>query len=407
MVAGLAMIGAASCGGDDESAGGSSGDSKEPITIGLIGARVGPIANIGSGIGEGLKDWIDYTNSQGGANGHPIELVEIESQYEVPKGLEAYQRLKQEGASAIVVAGTAISEAVGPQAQADRIPLIFPGQGNAESVDGEKFPYSFPMAPTYPDQAAAALKHFMDNWEGEGTARVACIGWDAPPGQEYCDALRAAAGELGAEVVVENAVSTKALDAEPQVLEVKRAAPDATFHSTAFKQAASVLSSYCNQDVKGPLYSWHWALSENEIKAAGADCAEKVQYGGTGMARLPSTDPPALEKLRTWWEKEGKQPNEVAESNQVYGNGLAIAVLVTEGVAKAAEAAGDGAVDSEALKKGFESIEDFDGNQQICPTTITADDHGGNRALFVYRFKGDSFQLAEECVEGPAVTTGD
>jgi branched-chain amino acid transport system substrate-binding protein len=408
MAAGLVALGAAGCGGDDEtsSAGGSSGEEKAPITVGLIGARVGPIANIGTGIGEGLKDWIEYTNSKGGANGHPIKLVEIESQYEVPRGLEVYQRLKQEKATAIVVAGTAISVAVTPLAATDKIPLIYPGQGNAQSTDGKKFPYGFPLAPTYPDQASAALKAFVDGFKGEGKPKVACIGWDAPPGKEYCDALEKAAGELGAEVVVNNAVSVKALDATPQVLEVKRAQPDATFHSTAFKQAASVLSAYCNEDVKGPLYTWHWALSENEIKAAGAECAEKAQYGGTGMARLPSTDPEGLELLRAWWKEEGKQNNEVSENNQVYGNGLAIGQLVVEGVTKAAEAAGDGEVTSETLKQGLESIKDFDANGSLCPTTVTADDHGGNRSLFVYRFEGQEFTLAQECVEGPAIAAG-
>lgn len=397
----LALLLAAGC-GDDDGGEAAAETNKPEVVLGLINARVGPVASAGVGIGDAVQDWFRYINEAGGVNGRRVKVIEVETEYQVPKGIEAYNSLKTDGMAVALVAGTALSDALtGPSTQ-DRIPIVFPGQGNATTVDGAQFPYAFPGAPTYPHQASAAMQFVVDEWKAEGNTsgpRVVCLGWEPPPGQEYCASVKVAAEALGATFVKDIVVPTRAADVKPQVLDAKSADPDYLFHSTIFGQAVNLLKTVCAERIDARLVTWHWALSENEVKGAGPECVEGLT--GSVMSTLPVSEPEAFKKLRAAAEGGGWNLTASARENQLYGNGLVAANLITEAIRLADAEVGDGKIDGPAMKAGFEKIEDFTGEGVVCPTTITPDDHGGNRALNIYRVEGGAFKLVEPCVEGP------
>lgn len=397
----MVMVGAA-CGGGDDDEGSSSGGDKPPVVVGLIGARVGPVASAGVGVGDAFNDWIRYVNGHGGVNGRQVKIIEIESEYQVPKGIEAYNKLQADGMAVALVVGTALSDALTSPSAADRIPIVFPGQGNAGAVDGVKFPYAFPGSPNYPHQASAAVQFLMDEWKAAGKAgapRIVCLGWEPPPGQEYCAAVKKAAEELKATFVKQVTIPARAADVKPQILEAKQANPDFVFHSTLFSLAVAVTKTACAEGLSGKLVTWHWALSENELNGAGAQCAEGLT--GTVMAKLPVSEPEAMKKLKAAAAEGRYNLSPSAGTNQLYGNGLLAAILTTEALRHADEEAGDGKIGGPEVKAGFEKISGFTGDGIMCPTTITDKDHGGNRALNVYRIQGGTFKLVKECLAGP------
>jgi branched-chain amino acid transport system substrate-binding protein len=399
---GLAMaLVAGSCGDDGESkAGGAS--SKPPVLVGMIGARVGPVASAGVGVGDAIADWFKYVNANGGINGRQVELKEIESEYQVPKGIEAYNKLKTDGMAVALVAGTALSDALTGPSATDQIPIVFPGQGNAGAVNGEKSPYAFPGAPTYPHQAAAGVKFLVDEWTAAGKAgkpKIVCLGWEPPPGQEYCAAVKAATEALGATWVKQVTIPAKAADVKPQILEAKASNPDFIFHSTLFSLAVAVMKTACAEGLGSKLVTWHWAVSENELNGAGAPCAEGLT--GTAMGKLPATNPAPIQKLKDAAAKGGFQLSPSVGNNQLYANGLVAALLIAEALRNADAKVGDGKIKGSDVKAGFEQISNFNGDGILCPTTITAKDHGGNRAVNVYRIKGGAFTSVADCIEGP------
>jgi branched-chain amino acid transport system substrate-binding protein len=401
VVLAMALV-AGACGSDDggENAAGGKSD-KPPVLVGMIGARVGPVASAGVGVGDAISDWFKYVNANGGINGRRVELKEIESEYQVPKGIEAYTKLKTDGMAVALVAGTALSDALTGPSAADQIPIVFPGQGNAGAVAGEKFPYAFPGAPTYPHQAAAGVKFLLDEWTaaGKGKPRIVCLGWEPPPGQEYCAAVKAASEAVGATWVKQVTIPARAADVKPQILEAKAANPDFVFHSTLFSLAVAVMKTACAEGLGTKLVTWHWAVSENELNGAGAPCAEGLT--GTAMGKLPATNPAPLQKLKDAAAKGGFQLSPSAGNNQLYANGLIAALLIAEALRNADAKVGDGKIKGPDVKAGFEQISGFTGEGILCPTTITAKDHGGNRALNVYRIKGGAFTPVAECIEGP------
>src|SRR5438874_8801582 len=119
------------------------------IIVGGMCDRTGPTQINGIGICPGIQDYYELVNSKGGVEGYRIKYIEIDHEYKVPQGVEAYQTEKREGAVSIMVYGTPQVQALNQVLTEDKIPGTSPGFGIAASADGKRFPYLFPVAATY------------------------------------------------------------------------------------------------------------------------------------------------------------------------------------------------------------------------------------------------------------------
>jgi len=176
------------CGGGGD--GGSSMNegsaaTKDPIAIGSICPRTGPVEAIGTNACLGAADYVELINSKGGVDGHPIKLVDIDYAYEVPKGVAAYEEMKRQNTVGIFCGGTPLALALNDRITADKIPCVTPGFGIAEATDGVKYPYQFPLAASYFSQAAAAVEHIAGEEKGK-KAKVAFLHLDNPSGKDPC-----------------------------------------------------------------------------------------------------------------------------------------------------------------------------------------------------------------------------
>ena len=64
------------------------------IVVGLQCDRTGPTQTVGTFLCPGYHDYVKLVNSRGGIGGHTIKVMEIDHEYKVPPGMEAYQRMK-------------------------------------------------------------------------------------------------------------------------------------------------------------------------------------------------------------------------------------------------------------------------------------------------------------------------
>jgi branched-chain amino acid transport system substrate-binding protein len=134
-----------------------SAQQKE-IVVGQMCDRTGPTQINGVVLCPAGHDYYDLINSKGGVEGYRIKATEIDHEYKVPQAVEAYQRLKGEGAVSMMVYGTPQVQALNQKLQEDKIPGTSPGFGIAASADGKRFPYLFPIAATYWSQGAGAIQ---------------------------------------------------------------------------------------------------------------------------------------------------------------------------------------------------------------------------------------------------------
>lgn len=383
------------CGSDS----GEAKDGKSEVVIAIAGARVGPIADIGEGIGGAIVDWFEMVNDQGGINGRQVKIVETETQYQVPLAIEAFSRFQQDKAALVVAEGSAISDALAPASAKAEIPLFYPGQGNLDTVDGTKLPYAFPGGPLYAHQASAMVDYVSRT--GDDDVSVSCLAWEAPPGKEYCDGAESAAKESGTPFLGTVEFGAKAVDLTAPIKKLTDLGATVDLHSGIFGQATLAYKGLCSEAADAVVGSWHWGLTKAAVNDAGAECMEGVL--GTSMSTLVSDEPEAVKMLREYWESNDMEPSKTMETNTGYSNGLYFAVVIEEAIRQADEAKGSGDLTGKDLKAGLESIKDYEGYGITCPVTITAKDHSGNRALNIYKVENGEFVSQERCLTGPAV----
>src|SRR2546422_5523133 len=113
----------------------------------VLGVREGAQRSTGIPQANGFIDYVTLLNARdGGINGVPLVWEECETVYDVPRGVECYERLKAKGptgAAAFLLANTPLVYALTERATHDRIPLLALGGGRADASDGRVFPYVF------------------------------------------------------------------------------------------------------------------------------------------------------------------------------------------------------------------------------------------------------------------------
>ncbi|MDY6851963.1 MAG: ABC transporter substrate-binding protein, partial [Thermodesulfobacteriota bacterium] len=195
------------------------------IKIGNLAELSGPTSAVGAPYAEGIKTCVDYLNSKGGIAGRKLELLQVDYAYDVQKALTAYKRFKTQGIVALQGWGTGDTEALVEFVAKDQIPSLSASY-SAHLTDPKKAPYNFFIAPDYSTQLRAALKYLRDSWKESYSPRVAFVYPDHPYGLSPIAAGKEYAKELGFEIVGDENVSLKAVDATTQLLSLQKKNPD-------------------------------------------------------------------------------------------------------------------------------------------------------------------------------------
>ena len=121
--------------------------------ISLLVTREVALRSIGIPRADGIIAYLTLLNERdGGINGVPLVWEECETVYDVPRGVECYERLKAKGptgAAAVILFGTPLASALLERATQDQIPLLTAGLGaRTPRMDGYFRISSPPRAPT-------------------------------------------------------------------------------------------------------------------------------------------------------------------------------------------------------------------------------------------------------------------
>jgi branched-chain amino acid transport system substrate-binding protein len=371
---GISLLAACGGGGGSSKKEGSAA-SKDPITIGVICPRTGPVEAIGTNLCLGTADYVELINSQGGLEGHPIKVVDIDYAYEVPKGVAAYEEMKRQGSVVNICGGTPLTLALNDRITTDKIPCVTPGFGIAEATDGGKYPYQFPLAASYFSQAAAALNHVASEAKGK-KVKVAFLHLDNPSGKEPLPVMEQLTREKGMELKT-FAVPLPGLELGAQITDIVSRYKADWVVTHLFGRAPSVSIKGLKQ-AGFPLdhvISFVWGIAEPDIEAAGGFAAAEgyrgLQFTGVGQ------DFPVIKDIEQRYEaRKLPLPAALTKYSVYYDRGVFIAAVVLEGVRRAIEAGG-GAVTGEKVKAGLESIKDFKLGGLVPPLSTSPSDHEG------------------------------
>jgi branched-chain amino acid transport system substrate-binding protein len=382
------VLAVSACGGPGAAGGASDG----PIKVGILADLTGATADVGTPYNQGMLDYIDWRNADGGIEGRKIEPDSNDYAYKVPAAEELYKRYVSEGSVVIQGWGTSDSEALRGKVAADELPFMS-GSLSDIMADPAESPYTFVPFATYNDQMRVAIDWIAK--DAGGPAAVAVFHIDSPAGsgpfqaaQEWVSekkypltlepypmpdastfvALLAKAREQGAKYVVVQHVST----------------PAAQVAKDLFAQGGGmrmVCLSIC--------------ADEFFVQTAGQDAAE-------GQVMINPVSPPSVERpghreLADYLESKGKS---LDDQNVHYVQGWFTMHVMSLGIEKVLK---DGQELTGAnIKKALEELDTVDTGEVTGPVDFTGESHSGTAVSGLYQVKGGKLTELEPAAKPAA-----
>jgi branched-chain amino acid transport system substrate-binding protein len=366
--------------------------SAAEIRIGGIMDTTGATSDVGKDYALGMDEAFKYINEQGGVNGKKIKYTWFDYGYRIPEAITKYKLLKRLGVVAIMGWGTGDTEALSPTVNKDEIPYVSASY-SAHLTDPAKTAYNLFFSSDYSTNARACLTAWFDKkWPkkpdyGKRKPRLACVYMFASP---YCSApikaIKDQAELLGFEVGPDQDVSLFALDTKSQIMALKEFKPDVLWHgNTTMSVSATMRDAYA----LGLGADWiinNWGFDENLPRLA-AEAAEGAM-GATPCAFYGQSykNMDIVMATAKKYNPGVPQDKRTIHTIQAWGDAL----ILWESMIRA-DKAGD-LTGPSIMKKGFETLRNYDIGLGASPITFTATDHRPTTGCLVQEWKNGKFQ---------------
>lgn len=341
------------CGGGEapEPGGAASvrGVTDTEIILGTHTDLSGAIAVLGVDGANGVRMRFDEANAAGGIHGRTIRYIVEDSQYQVPKAIQAANKLiNRDKVFAIVAAiGTPTNNAVLVQQMEAGVPNIFPITG-ARSMVEPFHRLQFHARGIYYDEIRAAVKYFI---EEKGATTPCVVYQDTDYGQETFEGARDQAAAMGMELAAVSAHRPTESEFTAAILRLRNANCDLVLMGTVVRDTILVLEAARKMGWDGVSWVGNNAAFNQAVANQESGVGEGY-YAFVHMGMVYRDEAPSQE-VADWWDRYienfGRSPEYIAF--ETYRN--------ADLVVKALEIAGrDLTVDS--FIAAMESITDYE-----------------------------------------------
>ena len=242
----VSLFALASCGGDStlETSAVSEatqGVSDSEIILGSHTDLSGPVAIWGVGSINGARMRFEEANEAGGVNGRQIKFVVEDTQYQIPRAIQAANKLiNRDKVFAMVLAlGTPTNNAVLTQQLKAGIPNMFPLTGARSMVE----PYhdlKFAQRGIYYDEIRAGVKYFLEEM---GKEKPCVIYQDTDYGQEILEGAEDQLKEMGKALVGVSAHKPTESEFTASIIRLRNAQCDVVFMGTIHRDTILILEA--------------------------------------------------------------------------------------------------------------------------------------------------------------------
>ena len=378
---GATALALAACGGP-----GGSSDEGGPIKVGIIADLTGATGDVGTPYNEGMLDYIDWRNEDGGVEGRKLQADSNDYAYEVPKAEQLYKKYVADGAVVIQGWGTGDSEALSAKVAADELPFMS-GSLAEPLTDPKKSPFNFVNVSTYSDQMRVALNWI--NKDSGGNGKVAVFHSDSPfgtaPVGDGADWIEEKGYDLGFKAYPMPATANFA----GLLSQAKSQGAKYIVIQNVSSPAAQVAKDIKAQGLDMKVVCLNWCSDELFIKTAGADAAE----GSIMVTPIapPSADKPGNAEPEAYLKSKGSS---LEEKGLHYLQGWYTMHAMAEGIEAAIKAGGD--LDGAAIRKGLEEIGTIDTGGVMGAIEYSKDSHRGSTSSGIYQVTDGVMKPVEE-----------
>lgn len=370
--------------------------------------RVGPYAAGGTGFFGGFIDYLNLINTRdGGVNGVKLTWSEGETQYEVERGVEVYERLKNNpGVAAWNPLSVGIAYAMIDRITADKVPLITINHGRTDSTDGRVFPYVFPLLLNPYSETSGIVNYIagklggVENLKGK---KIVVLYHGSPYGKETIPIYELLAEKFGF-TVQQIEVPHPGNEQQSQWLTIRRAKPDyvvlrgwGVMNPVALKTAVKV--GFPVDHIIGNV----WSNSEEDVIPAG-----EAAIGYTAITTQASgKDYPVLEEIQKVVYDAGKgNLEDKGRIGSVYHNlGIVNGIFNVEAVRIAQAKFGNRTLTGDEVRWGFEHlqldparVEALGAKDLFHSINVTWDNHEGDGYVTFQQWDGKKWNVVSDWI---------
>lgn len=273
----------------------------EPLVIGLFGPMSGERSALGVRFKEAATMFADELNQSGGIAGRPIEVRVEDSRGSPREAATIAQKFAQDPAVLAVLGGQTSTEsmAAGPILAEAKIAQVAPTAGHPDYV--KISPYQFRTTPTH---ASMVQPHADMLIKKLGMKKIAIVYFKDDWGMVTNTMMTKRLKELGAEVVLSEAMIPETRDFRPLITKIRAAAPDGVFLVSHYAESA--------------LFMQQLRQADPTLKVAGTDTLNDPKFielaGGAGEGVVMPTQfladaPEAVKFSKAYEAKFGKEAN--------------------------------------------------------------------------------------------------
>ncbi|MBW1701473.1 MAG: ABC transporter substrate-binding protein [Deltaproteobacteria bacterium] len=364
----------------------------EQIMIGGIMDTTGATSDVGKDYALGMAEAFKYINDHGGVNGKKIKYNWFDYGYRIPEAIIKFKMLRRLKCIAIMGWGTGDTEALSPSANKHRIPYVS-GSYSAHLTDPTKTPYNLFFSSDYSTNARVCITAWFDKkWPrhrdyGKRKPRFACCYHFAHP---YCSApiraIKDQAKLLGFEIGEDVSVALFALNTRSQISALKKFKPDLVWHGNTTMSVSATIQEAYKMALGADHIVNNWGFDENLPRLAGK-AAEGVM-GATPCAFFGQNYKNMDKVVAAARKYNPAVPAEKRLIRTVQAWGAAL--LLWEAM-KRADKAGD-LTGEGIMKKGFETLRNFNIGLGASPITFTSTDHRPTSGSLVQEWKNGKFR---------------
>lgn len=370
--------------------------------------RVGPYAAPGSGFFGGFIDYLNLINARdGGVNGVKLTYSEGETEYEVEKGVEVYQRLKSNpGVAAWNPLSVGIAYAMIDGITQDKVPLLTIDHGRTDTTDGRVFPYVFPLLMN-PYSESSGIINYIGQKEGGldklRDKKIVVLYHGSPYGKETIPIYELLAQKYGFKLV-QIEVPHPGNEQQAQWLQIRRERPDyVILRGWGVMNPVALTTAQRNGFPTSKIIGNVWANSEEDVRPAG-DAA----IGYTALTTQASGhDYPVLRDIQKWiYDKGQGNLADPSRLGSVYYNlGVVNGILNVEAVRIAQAKFGHRTLSGDEIRWGLEHLQlDPDqvkalGAENLFHSiNVTWDNHEGDGYVTFQKWDGQKWNVVSDWI---------
>ena len=351
------------------------GVTDDTIKIGMVMVKTGPVATIGKPHGDGIVDYYQYINEQGGVNGRKIECIWEDDQHSAPKSVAAVKKLitREKVLTIMVIGGT--QQLMANLANVKRYKLTNIPNSMAAEFFLPVNPYIFGMGSSYTAMFQTIVDYIKNDLKMDEPPRIGVVFPNAEWGKESMNAVVNRAGKYNIPVVAKLDLPTNTIDASSQVLALQKSGANIVINCGLIPSNIALLKAAQKYGFTPKFFGGNWSTDDMLVRACGEGAKN---YMGVNFVGGWWDDSPGVRLAHQLAKKYNRQPKITAQ----YCLGVGHAWIFTEAIKRAGKN-----LNPDTLRDAMESLTNFESGGLLPPVNYSPQNH--SPANMVKFFKAD------------------